>query len=193
MNIYSTKFDKIKPNKLTKLSPLLDLNLLSDDVWLGGGSLRSLVDPNDEVADFDLFFRRLSAVEEVQKKLEQARYNLIYSCPNKTLFTYSKDSNKVQVVCREEYLSMPQMLETFDFTACIAATNGKQLYFSTNFVKDVRKKELRLASLTYPTATLKRIVKYSNKGYKIGRIAREFVENVNSNTFSADDLEGYVD
>lgn len=49
--------------------------------------------------------------------------------------------------------------------------------------------------LSYPVATLKRIVKYANKGYNISKVAQEFVRMVNNHNsqYSEEEMRGYID
>lgn len=189
-----TELKKIKQKKLSSIQEILNLGLLSESVWLAGGALRTLVDSEDVVCDFDIFFKSSEAIVDTKNKLSSAGFENIYECPNGFLFTYRKDSAKIQLVCRSEYTTPERLLDTFDFTAACAATDGNVLYYTFNFVKDVKHKKLRLHGLTYPVATLKRIVKYSRKGYKISEVAKEFVTAVNkAGEISEDGMIGYID
>jgi hypothetical protein len=103
-------------------------------------------------------------------------------------------SEKIQLIKLVTYDSVEDILQSFDFTACMAATDGISIWFTTSFVKDVKRRELRLNKLSYPIATLKRFAKYVVKGYNAKKFAAEYVESVRSTDFSENALEReYID
>jgi hypothetical protein len=194
MHVLQTKLYDLKPHKLDRVQEILSLDLLSESVWLAGGALRTLIDSEDEVNDFDIFFKSVEAQINIKNKLTSAGFEIIYECPNGFLFTYKKNSVKVQLVCRQYYSSPEELISSFDFTVTCAATNGKFLYYTRPFIKDIKRKELHLSNLTYPVASFKRAVRYSNKGYSVREFAEEFVKTVNtSGPLSDEGMISYID
>lgn len=194
MNIRKVKLSDTKSKRLNSIREVLDLGLLSTTAWLAGGALRTLIDSEDVINDYDLFFQNAESSIEVKNKLITAGFECTYECPNGFLFTYRKDSIKIQLICQNTYSNTEELLKSFDFTVTCAATDGEFLYFSTAFVKDIKKKELHLSNLVYPVATFKRVMKYASRGYKIRGVAEEFVKQVNEKEFiSEEEMRGYID
>ena len=195
------KINNIKKARLSKLTPLLDLGVLGNGVFVAGGSMRTLI-VDEEVCDFDMFFESGQLVDDVRDKLEVAGYELVFECPEGKLFTYAfikDDGSKIKVQLILETMGSPEsVIDTFDFTACCAAYDGTTLFLNPRFVRDVKKKSLELHTLTFPVATLKRMIKYSNKGYNVNEAARSIVDTIQTvllggGFFDDDDLRVYID
>ncbi len=173
MNILKIKVSNLKTHRLV---PTLEVKyLLSEGCWLAGGALRTLVDEDDEICDFDFFFQSAEKQVEAQNKLVDSGFEIVYSCPSGYLHTFKKGSTKIQHICEKFYANPKKIIESFDFTATCAATDGEFIYLTSDFVQDIKKKRLRLSNLMYPVAILKRIVKYANKGYSIKEVAVDFL------------------
>ena len=195
MKLQKTRIGCLKSRRVDTVREVLDLNILSPSAWLAGGALRTLIDSEDVINDYDLFFQNAESSIAVKNKLLTAGFDCIYECPNGFLFTYRKNSVKIQLICEKTYQNIQELLDSFDFTVTCAATDGEFVHYSSAFVKDVKKKELRLANLVYPVATLKRIVKYAARGYTIRKVAEEFVKQVTEKEmpYSEEEMRGYID
>ena len=195
MKLFRTRINVLKAKRLDSIRDVLGLDILSPKVWLAGGALRTLIDHDDIINDYDLFFQNAESLIAVKSKLLTAGFDCIYECPNGYLFTYRKNSVKIQLICEKTYQNIEELLDSFDFTATCAATDGEFVYYSSAFVKDVKKKELRLANLVYPVATLKRIVKYAARGYTIRKVTVEFVKQVTEKhvPYSEEEMREYID
>lgn len=158
-------FDYSKLN--SSIIDLLHEKPLFGRVFLGGGSLRTLIDKDDTINDYDIFFKDLYAAYDVMERLEKEQYEKVYSCPLGYLFTYKKDGVKAQIIKEKYYTSLEDLISTFDITACCAATDGINFTYNENFIHDVTSKQIRLNQVSYPVATMKRILKYIQKGYQI--------------------------
>lgn len=191
MKVYKTT--RIKPNKFKLVSDFqASYGVLSDKCILAGGSLRKMVDSSDVIQDYDLFFLSEDAIEQTRGKLLSLGFEVIFECSEMT--TLRLESEKIQLIKLTIYDSVESILESFDFTACMAATDGVSIWFTTSFVKDVKRRELRLNKLSYPIATLKRFAKYVVKGYNGKKFAAEYVDSVISTEFTDAALEReYVD
>lgn len=171
------------------------LDLVGDGVVLAGGALRTLVNPYDEIQDYDLFFTKESKVQEVKTNLEQEGFSLIFECPKGELFTYyNKDIGKVQLIVKRIYTDCYDLISSFDITACCAAYDGKQVYKHDRFVFDNLNSLININKLEYPVASMKRIAKYASKGYKLTSTASKyFVEQVNLMQLDESNMALYVD
>lgn len=182
----------IKNYKLHKLRPIL--KYLSENVYLAGGSLRTVLKCSaEDVSDFDLFFKSFEAVQPLRTKLEEDGYEKVFECPKGFLYTYKKNKHKVQLICETEYASVEELLGSFDVSACVSGYYGGLVYYSREFVRSVRTKKLRTCNVTFPVATLKRLIKYSAKGYFCGDAAEDFCREINGKVFDSLMMRHYID
>lgn len=172
---------------------------LDTTFWLAGGALRSLLDPDQSVSDYDLFFKNVQAAEMMGEILEkQYKFKLIFKCPKGELRTYKKHDIKIQLITKSSYKSVDDLLSSFDFTICMAAIefNGspRKLHFTCLWVDDVKKKHLRFHRITYPVATMNRMYKYREKGYFMPQSEYvSFIMDVQLKEFNNEELVLYVD
>lgn len=178
---------------------ILDPNILSilgNGVILAGGSLRALVDPEDTICDYDLFFTDSSKVKNVQQYLLGKGYSLIFQCPKGELSTYfnQETKTKVQLITKRQYNDMQDLISSFDITACCCAYDGETFEKNDRFIFDVLNKLININKIEYPVATIKRITKYSQKGYTFTSAASlAFVQTVNAMQLDDSNLALYID
>ncbi len=188
--IYSTK--NIAAYKFHKLRPVL--KYLNENVYLAGGSLRTLLKcSGEQVSDFDLFFKKFEEVLPLRTKLEVDGWENTYECPQGFLYTYKKGNHKLQLICETEYSSANLLVSSFDFSACMAAWHCGILTFTREFVRSVKTKNLRTCNVTFPVATIKRLIKYAQKGYNASLAAEDFCRQISGKTFDRQDLRHYID
>ena len=185
----------IHSNRLNKIRPILNLNLLDEFVWLAGGSLQTLVNKNTTVSDYDLFFKTPVVVENVKNKLLNNGFDVIFECPLGELFSYKKDDVKIQLITKFYYPDIETMLATFDFQCTMWGYDGKTLYTTRDAIKHSKNQTLSFNKITYPVATLKRIFKYvNNKDYTIDNDQLvSLVVNINTMDIDEANLIFYVD
>lgn len=189
-----------------------------DGVYLAGGALRNLLGGDDEIADIDLFFRDEQALMQTIDILnsydgsENGCWYKAFHCPRNELITYKsaietymnydgkptpeqlRDQKKVQLITKSFYRDVDQLLNSFDFVPTCACWYKDILYTHPDWVKSVKKRELRLHDISYPVASLSRMVKYKEKGYKLlPETLYRMVEIINTREFDGDFLALYVD
>jgi hypothetical protein len=171
------------------------LSLIKDGVILAGGALRSLVDAEDKVQDYDLFFLDQLKVEAVKNKLKDNNFNLIFECPKGELFSYvNSKGTKVQLILKRKYSSCEDIISSFDITACCCAYDGNNFWKNTRFIFDNLNKLININKVEYPIATMKRISKYISKGFKLTPdAASKFVTEVNSMKLDDNNTALYID
>lgn len=170
------------------------LDIIKDGVVLAGGALRYLVDPDDTPQDYDLFFTDVSKIEKTKKYFVHNGYTKVFECPEGKLVTFKYGDTKVQLINKREYLDCNDIISSFDITACCAAYDGKEFYKHERFVFDNLNKLININSIEYPMATMKRIAKYSRKGFRLTTKATEdFVTFVNQVALTDDNKVFYID
>lgn len=171
------------------------LSLLGGGVVLAGGALRALVDTSEEIIDYDLFVLDQGVISKLKADLEDIGYKLVFECPKGQLYTYkNSEGTKVQIINKRPYRDCEDLIASFDITACCAAYDGNTFYTHDRFVFDNLNKLINLNKVEYPNATLRRIVKYSNKGFKLSNTAcTTFTATVNGMILTEDNSEFYID
>lgn len=171
---------------------------LSEDVVLAGGSLRKLFDLREKIEDYDLFFICNAAnfktlVSITKRKLIDAGYVLIFECENQELFTYISGNNKIQLIAKQPYSSVGELLESFDFTCCCMAYDGKTFYIHVDAIRSIKNKVIYVNKITYPLSSIKRLLRFSGKGYKINDALEETVRQINQMRLNENNMVLYVD
>lgn len=146
-----------------------------DGIYLAGGLLRTLMNPNEEFSpektDVDLFFRDDIARMECQQYLETfTEYHKIYQCPENKLATYvylngEEPKWKIQLVTVDYYPNLESVIGSFDFTVTMFATDGENFVYGDTSIQDTLDKHLVWNKITYPASSLRRMMKYARKGY----------------------------
>lgn len=188
--VYSTKY--YYKNRIKQLRPIL--KYLREEVFLAGGAIRTVLEcSNEEVSDFDFFFKTFEVVLELRERLIQDGWENIFSCPEEKLFTYKKGKHKLQLICEFEYGDMDHLLGEFDMTACCGGYHDGVIYFTRPFVRAVFSKKLRIQNVVYPVATIKRLIKYEKKGYNVTQAAIDLVNLIEGKSFDLDAKRVYID
>jgi len=170
------------------------LSIVENGVVMGGGALRSLVDYNDTPQDYDLFFTDTSKIEQTKNYFLQKGYSKVFECQKGELTTFKNVDTKVQLINKRDYSSCLDIISSFDITACCAAYDGEQFYKHNRFVFDNLNKLINLNTIEYPMATMKRIAKYSQKGFRLTTQATEyFVTYCNQVELTDDNKVFYID
>lgn len=165
IKIHRTKLNSLR---LRPIAEFLRLGLLTDGAWLAGGALRSLLD-GTELKDYDLFFKSKENLSEARGILIGLGAKLVFECPKHELVTYHYKNMKIQLVTLEFYPNLDICLNTFDINACRIGLDHAHLYIEKAALKDIRTKSVSINLLLYPLATLKRVIKYKEKGYSINK------------------------
>lgn len=149
--------------------------LLSSNVWLGGGALRTLLDSDTvskfspEVTDIDLFFHSPEGSRVIKTFFDEqtSSWKKVFECPEGKLTTYknTKTGWKVQLITVNYYPNAEALLESFDFTVTQFATDGEYFWMGESSYDDVTNKRLRWNVITYPSSSLHRMTKYVKKGF----------------------------
>lgn len=158
----------------------LELNLLNDSTWLAGGALRAaLRGDDDEIVDYDMFFRSSLDAAKVEVELETLGAETVFKCPEGKLTTMKYKGMKIQLITEFFYATMSDCINSFDINASRFITNGDIVLTKYSAVRDVLKKQITLHRVDFPVATMLRIAKYSRKGYKLkSDNALSFVEEI---------------
>jgi len=71
----------------------------------------------------------------------------------------------IQIVLLIQGEDLPTVIDTFDFTISQLGTDGRQLYFGEYTWTDLFRKRLRVHHIHHGISTMRRMVKYSQRGF----------------------------
>ena len=191
--------------------------MLSDDVLdacmdiegliLAGGAVRDTLF-GARPSDYDMFLTHDTDVEKVKAYFLEREFVNVFTCPQGKLFTYMKGEDfkkpetcvKVQIIVKRTYDDVQDLISSFDFSATYFGLEWDDdadqflVHTSRQAIKDVRKKQLSLVNLEYPSSTINRLYKYRAKGYYVGHVIKEIVQMIASmDGYNPDDDELYID
>jgi hypothetical protein len=188
-----------------RFSYFYNLGILSNSAWLAGGALRGIVDKTDNINDFDVFFKNKTSYDLAVSRLEKHKlFNLVFSCQNNKLKTYSgivsdDDKNhyvKIQLITPQFYENIEEVLNSFNINAGRLIMDNKYVYTYRSVLRDIKYKEINLHNVTFPNATFKRMIKYQFKNYKITNQSIDFfVDKVYNMGATSQELQNqhYID
>jgi hypothetical protein len=141
------------------------------DVWLAGGSVRKAFHREENVSDYDLFFKNMSTCEQVSEWVEQQHPdNTLVRC-SAWADTHKCDGNELQLVVSKFPESAEALFSTFDLEmskwAYQITTYGPVVTTTEGAQQGVIDKILEMAAVPEsPIHTLLRIMKFNKKeGY----------------------------
>jgi len=171
----------------------LDGILEKNKVVLAGGALRKIIDHKDVTCDYDIFFLDQSRVDTTLTALNDHGYTKVFECPRGKLHTYIQGSNKIQICSEFFYQDYETLLKSFDFYACMFLYDGDKMYFYPQSVRDVTRKIVTINRVTYPVATMNRLMKYNKKGYYVGDAIKTVLKAYKTQEFTEEEHRFYID
>lgn len=132
------------------------------NAWIAGGVLRDYFSDKPLKSDCDIFFPSLSEFDKAKSYLMSKGAKVIWESENGMKVTYK--GNTFDLV----KIFMPNPMATigrFDFTISMFATDGREVYYGNNSLKDLQDRKLIINTIVNPLSTLKRVLKHYKKGF----------------------------
>lgn len=170
--------------------------------WIAGGALRSLVANEDHVSDYDFFFKDKEQLEMFRSIMESSASIKILSkksndhCDTYSIVIPNKEYNKfeVQLVHISYYESPQLLLDSFDYTICQFAYDGDSFFTGEFSILDLMRRRLAVNVITYPVSSVRRMIKYTNKGFlACSGCITEVLKKVAVDPMSLDTTITYID
>lgn len=165
--------------------------------WLAGGSIRRMIDGDTTQSDYDVFFASRAQLdlwlERIKKhdniiKIDERQDNTTIMLKD------GEHTFEIQAIHVAFYENAEQVIDSFDFTICQFATNGTQLYAGKYSLYDLGKKRLVVHRITYPIASMRRMIKYVKQGfYACNGFMETFLRTVVDNPASLEQKTKYID
>jgi len=142
------------------LKPLRDSGI---NAWVAGGSVKDYLIDTKPV-DYDVFFSNKNDFQNAVNHFNSIGADKIWESDNGIKF---KLGDNVVDLVKKFYKNASDLINNFDFTVSMFATDGKNLYAGKTSFKDLDGRNIVIHKITNPDSTVKRILKYFKKGFKI--------------------------
>lgn len=164
-----------------KLTPLF--NELGAPCWIAGGCVRDLCLYGHHNTDIDVFFKTTEDCNKAYHEMMGYKRTDIQD-DNSTGATHTESSELILKNERVFKFSVPGLgkidivrvlgkspgdtIANFDFTVCAAAVDrAGNFYCHSRFFEDLVNRKLVIVKLPAPMSTMRRLQKYTQKGYTI--------------------------
>lgn len=176
------------------------------NIFIAGGAIRRPVMGETVVdkSDFDLFFQNpedfKGFLDYLKKRyaVKESRENQ-FNTELKIDLDFAPKSDdplkqvtdirevKLQLITVSYYSDMDAVLDSFDFTICQCGYEPLKniLTFGPTALYDIARKRLMINKITYPVASLRRILKYTSQGfYGCNGFLSDFLNTIKNSTTS---------
>lgn len=158
-----------KPFEDTALASVLRVlpAVAKDGPWIAGGALRRTLLGNEPDSDFDFFFRDAEQLAGFVAQLEAKGFQKVRETEHHVHYRGVVDGTERDIQCIRFafYQSAADVIESFDYTICMLAFDGETLTVGDFTLWDLGRRRLAVHKITYPVATMRRILKYTLQGF----------------------------
>lgn len=160
-----------RPFDDTALSGILKSlpSLSKEGPWIAGGALRRTLLGKEPESDFDFFFRDAGQLKEFSSGLEARGLKKIKETIHHVHYRGkigdSGIDRDVQCIRFAFYEDAAAVINSFDYTICQLAFDGETLTLGEFTLWDLGRKRLAIHKITYPVATMRRMLKYTAQGF----------------------------
>jgi hypothetical protein len=130
--------------------------------WIAGGVLRDYFTEKPLKSDCDIFFPNVTEFDKAKKYLQSKGAKTIWESDNGMKVTYKGNTYDLVKIFTK---NPTDTISRFDFTISMLATDGNDLYYGNNTLKDLQDRKLVINTIVNPLSTLKRVLKHYRKGY----------------------------
>jgi hypothetical protein len=158
------KINISKPLTLAYFNNLILGELKNNGInaWVAGGVLRDYFSGKPLKSDCDLFFPNLAEFNKAKTYLISKGAKIVWESENGMKVTYK--GNTFDLI----KIFLPNPMATigrFDFTISMFATDGNDIYYGNNSIKDLQDRKLVINTIVNPLSTLKRVLKHYRMGF----------------------------
>ena len=130
--------------------------------WIAGGVLRDFFSGKPMTSDCDIFFSNLDDFNKAKSYLISKGGKIIWESEKGMKVTYRGNTFDLIKVFSKNPLDT---ISRFDFTVSMFATDGNEIYYGNNSLKDLKDKKLVINIISNPLSSLKRVLKHYRKGF----------------------------
>lgn len=144
------------------------LSQLPKGAWIAGGAIRRTLAGHVLDSDFDFFFRdEVSMVEwelalpSSLKLVRETRHHKHW----RGILEGMERPVDVQAIKFQFYPTAQAVIDSFDYTITMFALDGTDLVTTAEALFDLGRRRLAIHKVTYPVATMRRMLKYGRQGF----------------------------
>lgn len=165
--LFARKFS-LPLGKINKIGKLLPFDLgygVDSGPWLCGGAILRWFN-SEGPGDYDIFCKsrtqEVSALKAMDAEFEVTKVS-------NYAYTYNVYGNKIQIIKHafHNQNSLEGVLDKIDFTVCHFGMSSEAIMFNTTTLQDAANKQLKIHSINNANDTLRRIIKYTKRGYTL--------------------------
>jgi hypothetical protein len=143
--------------------------LSADGPWIAGGALRRTLLGKEPESDFDFFFRDAEQLAAFTTALEAAGLQKVRETTHHVHYRGklggSGVDRDIQCIRFAFYQNADAVIDSFDYTICQLAFDGRTLTLGEFTLWDLGRRRLAIHKITYPVATMRRMLKYTSQGF----------------------------
>ena len=140
-----------------------------NDIYLAGGAVRRVFSGNSSLeSDFDFFFASEKAHTDFVASLKDIdNAKVVRETKNSSTFKVVVNDTEAEIntVSIRFFESVENCIESFDFTACMFGYDGENVITTPQALWDLARRRIRVNKITYPVASLRRLIKYTKQGF----------------------------
>lgn len=137
--------------------------------WIAGGALRRMLSGKPQESDFDFFFRDADQLAAFADRLEKLGLSKVRETPHHVQYRghlkAAKRDVDIQCIRFRYYATAAEVIDSFDYTICQFAYDGRQITSGEFSLWDLGRKRLAIHKITYPVSTMRRLLKYTRQGF----------------------------
>ena len=144
------------------------MNAVRQDAWCAGGAIRRTLMKMPLDSDYDFFFRSPVHLAEWESKLPKTLALVRETEHHKHWRGVVQGSElpvDIQAIRFRFYESAEAVIDSFDYTITQFAFDGEFLITTPYALWDLGRKKLAIHKVTYPVATMRRMLKYTRQGF----------------------------
>lgn len=168
----ATQFNRIANDKnYSELWNVVQWLPKPHNFFVAGGAIRRTISGESlKEGDIDLFFRTDKDRQKYEIELSERKdFKLIADKEHVSTYehVHNKDKYEVQLIKIGYYTDASSLLDSFDYTVAQFAMdpNIPEFYAGDFSLYDLGRKRLAVNKITYPVASLRRLIKYTSQGY----------------------------
>lgn len=144
------------------------LDKVRNGAWCAGGAIRRTLIKQALDSDFDFFFRSAEQMADWEKQLPSS-LSLVRETEHHKHWKGTLDGSvipvEIQAIRFRYYESAEAVIDSFDYTITQFALEGGTLVTTPFALWDLGRKRLAIHKVTYPVATMRRMLKYTRQGF----------------------------
>ncbi len=141
---------------------------LGGGAWMAGGAIRRTLIGHSLDSDFDFFFKSAEALAAWEAGLPSG-LTLVRETEHhkhwRGTIAGSDLPVDIQAIRFRFYESAEEVISSFDYTVTMFVLDGDDLVTTPYALWDLGRRKLAINKITYPVATMRRLLKYTKQGF----------------------------